>query len=242
MRAFTGLIRIMVGLVVPVGVAGLTLGLDVALAQPKVPPKTVAALVLRDHADATSPDAGVWKRAPVARVPLQPAFQAHPAIVGAPSVVALSVQAIRTPENLYVRVAWDDPTADTSVNGMGQFLDGAAIQFPLNGVPDTPPFMGDPQNRVNIWHWRADGHPETLVAAGFGTATLASSQDVRALGQRTARGWAVVIARRLLPESDEGVRLDRVRRIPIAFAVWNGSNQERDGFKAVTLEWWSLRF
>jgi dimethylsulfide dehydrogenase subunit gamma/complex iron-sulfur molybdoenzyme family reductase subunit gamma len=33
-----------------------------------------------------------------------------------------------------------------------------------------------------------------------------------------------------------------VREIPVAFAVWNGSNQERDGFKAVTLEWWRLRF
>jgi hypothetical protein len=33
-----------------------------------------------------------------------------------------------------------------------------------------------------------------------------------------------------------------VRQIPGAFAVWSGSNPERDGFKGVTLEWWILRF
>ena len=58
----------------------------------------------------------------------------------------------------------------------------------------------------------------------------------------TPRGWQVVLSRRLLPDSDDGVRLDGIRQIPIAFAVWNRSNQERDGFKAVTLQWWLLRF
>ena len=29
-------------------------------------------------------------------------------------------------------------------------------------------------------------------------------------------------------------------RYPVAFAVWEGANQERDGLKAVTLAWQSL--
>lgn len=218
--------------------AGVGARLDRAVAEPKV----VRALTLRQHVDATSPEAPVWKRAPVARVPLQPGVQVHPVIVGTPSATILNAQAIRTPENLYVRLAWEDATADVSVNGAGGFLDRAAIQFPLNRKPTTTTFMGDSTAPVNIWHWRADGKPETLVAAGFGTLTPTSVQDVRALGMRTARGWAVVIARRLAPASEDGVRFDGAREIPIAFAVWNGSNQERDGFKAVTLEWWSLRF
>jgi dimethylsulfide dehydrogenase subunit gamma/complex iron-sulfur molybdoenzyme family reductase subunit gamma len=51
-----------------------------------------------------------------------------------------------------------------------------------------------------------------------------------------------VLARRLTPASDDGVQLGGVRQVPVAFAIWNGSNQERDGFKGVTLEWWLPRF
>ena len=29
-------------------------------------------------------------------------------------------------------------------------------------------------------------------------------------------------------------------RIPVAFAVWEGANQERDGLKAVTMAWQNL--
>lgn len=29
---------------------------------------------------------------------------------------------------------------------------------------------------------------------------------------------------------------------PLAFAVWNGANDERDSFKAVTLSWQLLRW
>lgn len=47
---------------------------------------------------------------------------------------------------------------------------------------------------------------------------------------------------RLRPASDDGVQLGATRQVPAAFAIWNGANQERDGFKAVTLEWWVLRF
>jgi dimethylsulfide dehydrogenase subunit gamma/complex iron-sulfur molybdoenzyme family reductase subunit gamma len=211
-------------------------------AQSKAGSKVVKALTLRDHVDATSPDAAVWGRAPVTRVALQPAFPGHPSIVGTPSITTLRVQAIRTPENLYIRLAWEDATADVAVNGTGGFLDRVAVQFPMNHKPSTTPFMGDANARVNIWHWRADGQPETLIAAGFGTLTPASVQDARGLGVRTTKGWAVVLARRLTPASEDGVQLDGTREIPIAFAVWNGSNRERDGVKAVTLEWWWLRF
>jgi dimethylsulfide dehydrogenase subunit gamma/complex iron-sulfur molybdoenzyme family reductase subunit gamma len=64
---------------------------------------------------------------------------------------------------------------------------------------------------------------------------------LRSTAVRTESGWAVV-ARPLRVKADEGVSLQGRRRIPVAFAVWDGNNQERDGLKAVTLEWWQLRF
>ena len=106
---------------------------------------------------------------------------------------------------------------------------GRAVQFPINLKPTTTPFMGDPSARVSIWHWRADGKAENLIAAGFGSLTPASVQDVRATGVRTSRGWEVVITRPLRTASEDGVRFDGVREIPVAFAVWNGSTQERCG-------------
>ena len=224
------------------GLAMVTWDATMAPAQPKAASKILKALVLREAVDATSPEALVWKRAPAIRVPLQPAFPGHLSIVGTPSTIGLTAQAVRTPDQLYVRLAWDDATADLTVDGTGRFVDAAAVQFPLNGKPTTTPFMGDATNPVNVWYWRANGQPETLIAAGFGSLTPAPVQEVRALGVRTDRGWQVVIARRLTPASDDGVRLSGVRQIPVAFAVWNGSNEERDGFKAVTLEWWVLRF
>lgn len=40
----------------------------------------------------------------------------------------------------------------------------------------------------------------------------------------------------------DGASLVGRKQVPIAFAAWSGANQERDGFKAVTLDWWQLSF
>jgi dimethylsulfide dehydrogenase subunit gamma/complex iron-sulfur molybdoenzyme family reductase subunit gamma len=101
--------------------------------------------------------------------------------------------------------------------------------------------MGDAKSTVNIWYWRADGRVEELIAGGFGTATsLRTEGEVAGVGARTPKGWQVVLTRKLTGPK-EGVNLKRFREIPVAFAAWDGANQERDGFKAVTLEWWRLK-
>lgn len=203
---------------------------------------TVKALSLAKAVDASAPDAEVWSRAPVAKVNLQPAFAGHVSIVGAPRLTELVAQAVRTPDMLYVRLAWDDPAPDIKSGDSGRFLDGAAVQFPVNGKASTTPFMGDPNNPVNVWYWRANGRTENLVAGGFGTLDSSVAQDVSGQGMRTARGWNVVLARKLSAAPKSGVDLGKRREIPIAFAAWDGANQERDGLKAVTLQWWRLRY
>jgi len=74
------------------------------------------------------------------------------------------------------------------------------------------------------------------------TATRAPFEGLRSAAVRTESGWEVVISRPLRVKSEEGVSLGGRKNIPIAFAAWDGHNQERDGLKAVTLEWWQLRF
>lgn len=69
-------------------------------------------------------------------------------------------------------------------------------------------------------------------------------QDVKASGRYADGTWTVVFHRPLKPQGDDNVPLANSSgaNMPVAFAVWNGSNTERDGFKAVTLEWQGLKF
>lgn len=192
--------------------------------------------------DAASPQAAVWKKAPATQVTLQTAFPGHISIVGTAGTQKLTAQAVRTSGRLFVKLAWSDRTANTAAKDTDQFLDGAAVQFPLNGQAATLPFMGDATNAVNVWHWRADGRTLNLLAKGFGTSTPVPTEGLRSASARTRDGWEVVLSRPLRVKAEEGADLLGRRTMPIAFAAWDGENQERDGLKAVTTEWWLLRF
>lgn len=204
--------------------------------------RTIPVLSTASGEQAATPQAALWRRVPVVNVPLQPAFPGHPYISGTPATQAMTVQAARIGGRLYLRLAWADATANDRVDGTHRFADGAAVQFPLNGRDSTTPFMGDGEQAVNVWHWRADGRVENLLARGFGTSARIAAGGLKAAAARTADGWAVVLARPLQARPGEGASLAGRNGMPIAFAAWDGDNQERDGLKAVTLEWWQLRF
>lgn len=191
---------------------------------------------------AATPDAPLWRRASMVRVPLQTAFPAHPYISGTPLTRRITVQAARVGRRLYLRLEWIDRTVDDSTEGTHRFADAAAVQFPLDGSADTTPYMGDGEHAVNIWHWRADGRIDNLLARGFGTAERIARGALEAAAVRTADGWAIVLGRPLRAKPNQGASLVGRKQVPIAFAAWDGANQERDGFKAVTLDWWRLRF
>lgn len=204
--------------------------------------KTLQVLTAAAGADARSTDAPIWDKAPVAKVVLQTAFPGHPSIVGTALTEQLSAQAVRAGDVLYVRLRWSDKTVNTKVSDTNRFVDGVAVQFPVNGKSSTTPFMGDVNGLVNVWYWRADGQIQNLLAKGFGTATKVPTKALASTSVRRDDGWEVVLARPLTGSKDEGVILKGRKTIPIAFAAWDGDNQERDGFKAVTMEWWQLRF
>ena len=221
--------------------AAATVGLAANAVQAAPAAKTIRVLSAAD-VDAASPEAAIWKKAPATQVALQPAFPGHGSIVGTPVTEHLTAQAVRAGDRLFVKLAWSDRTANTAIKDTAQFVDGAAVQFPVNGKASTTPFMGDAKSPVNVWHWRADGHTENLVAKGFGTSTAVHFEGLKSAAVRTDSGWAVVLTRPLKVKPNEGVSLQGRASIPVAFAAWDGDNQERDGLKAVTLEWWQLKF
>ncbi len=82
---------------------------------------------------------------------------------------------------------------------------------------------------------------EDLIGGGFSTLTSKRRQG-RVQGRaRWKRGvWQVVMTRSLASKDEENeARLEPGRLQAIAFAVWNGENQERNGQKAVA-PWFQL--
>jgi len=217
-------------------VAGVFAIAGSALAAPSVV-KTGMAPAGANAADPASP---AWNKARTTAIALVTAPAVHASIGGDASTKSVSVQALSDGKQIHFRLSWADATADSTRADVGQFLDGVALQFPVNRSAKTVVLMGNQGGRVNIWYWRADGHVQNLFADGFGTLTPAPVQDVTGKGIHSDGRWSVVLSRALKTASADGVQLKGVTRIPVAPAVWNGGNAERDGFKATTMEWQSV--
>lgn len=203
-------------------------------------PSMIRAAKAPAGANAADPGSPAWAKVRATSIALVTAPAVHASIAGNASAASVSVQGLSDGKRIYLRLSWADPTPEAAGPDVGRFLDGVAVQFPLNKSDKTVVLMGTPGGRVNIWYWRADGRVQNLFADGFGTLTLAPVQDVSGKGVHANGRWTVVLSRALSTSAQDGVQLRGVARIPVAPAVWNGSNAERDGFKATTMEWQSL--
>ncbi len=81
---------------------------------------------------------------------------------------------------------------------------------------------------------------EDLNAEGFATLTTQAHQDVQGKGNWSNDRWSVVF-KRSLTTSDVNDTQFKGNKTPIAIAVWNGQNKERNGQKAIT-QWHELRY
>ena len=81
---------------------------------------------------------------------------------------------------------------------------------------------------------------EDLIAVGFSTLSLQDSQDVMGKGVRGAGQWMVVFLRDLKTKDKVDAVLKKGKTVPIGFAVWDGSNEERDGLKSIST-WHKLK-
>lgn len=75
---------------------------------------------------------------------------------------------------------------------------------------------------------------ENLVAGGFGTLTTASTQDVQGKAVWKDGHWRVVFTRALSDGKSEYTQFEPGTTTAIAFAVWDGAKEERDGMKSVS--------
>jgi hypothetical protein len=82
---------------------------------------------------------------------------------------------------------------------------------------------------------------ENLIAGGFGSLTSLPPADqiVQGYGEYTDGRWRVIFARDLKAAQPEDAQFATGQIYPLAFAAWDGANEERNGQKS-TSQWVSL--
>lgn len=191
------------------------------------------------------PDDIIWERLPEYRVAMNPAPAVHESVDLRVNYDAetsyLNMTLARTSDRFYVRLRWVDESRDTATS-FDRFRDGVAVQFSL-GDSDTSYIMGDgPDSAVNIWYWRSDNNTvQNLAAGGPGSTTTLDQQSVSGdsmymMNDGDPNEWVVVMSRPIdaAAEHDASFSGDMV---PMAFAVWQGAEQQRDGLKSVSDGW-----
>lgn len=199
------------------------------------------------------PDAPRWAAVPAEKIPLsgtplatQPSGYVRtrfdPQQVG--KVKEVDVRTAHDDRRIYVRLAWADEHHNVAVTENNEFPDGCGVLLPLG--PGDPPLqeMGSEAAPVNAWFWRADAGDQGrhLIAAGLGTTRPSAQQPVAARAAYHDGTWAVVLARDLTVAGapGEAAPLAPGTTTKIAFAVWEGGNQERAGIKGYSREWQEL--
>jgi mono/diheme cytochrome c family protein len=215
----------------------------------------------------------IWETMDPSRVTLNPLWPEKDLIY------AVAVRAVHDSKRLSILCTWKDPVADGAPVRVQDFQDAIALQFSMNG---NTPFlgMGDANNPVNIWQWKAgwqqeaDGHrpdmadlypamhadtyfatsyrtaldagnavarPHTSAvedanANGFGTlkSQPPAGQNVKGKGVWRDGSWSVVFIRELKSKESDDVKFVIGKQTPVAFAVWDGQNRDRNGRKVVS--------
>lgn len=222
-----------------------------------------------------------WESLDPVRVPLNPLWPEPN------QVYAVAVSAVTDGKKLAVLLQWRDDLPKTSAIRVQDFQDAAALEFSLTGKYGFLG-MGDAQNPVNLWNWKAGWQAEVEAGAApemravyqsmhvdawtftnFSTAVAAGNvisqphrspiEDANAAGfgsfksqpinQQNVEGkgvwhdgfWNVIFIRELKSKDRDDVKFAAGKPTPVAFAIWNGEQGDRNGRKMVS-NWYQLLF
>lgn len=194
-------------------------------------------------------------------------------------IYAVAVRAVHDGKRVAILCTWKDPVPDGAPVRVQDFQDAVALQFSLSG---STPFlgMGDANNPVNIWQWKAswqqeaEGHRQDMTeqypsmhvdtyfrtsyrtaadagnevavphtspvedanARGFGAlkSQPPSGQNVAGRGIWRDGSWSVVFLRNLKSKETDDVKFVIGKPVPVAFAIWDGQNRDRNGRKVIS--------
>jgi hypothetical protein len=155
-------------------------------------------------------------------------------------IKTVDVRVARAGGKLLVQLTWHDPTHDAvtlaevpntppetrfrkvQTEADDRFFDAAAVMFPAKTLAGaiTPSLqMGDAEHPVEIYYWNAALGAMRMQAQGRGT-TRRTGENFPAHATYQNGQWDVTLE---LPDLPSGTTL--------AFAIWNGSQKDRDGRK-----------
>ena len=102
--------------------------------------------------------------------------------------------------------------------------------------------MGDADNPVNMWFWRADKEqPFDVIAHGFGTSERRSGEllGLSVTSEYREGRWHVVFQRNMRSNiiGHQQVSFKPKDISGVAFAIWDGSNKERSAQKSFSGNW-----
>lgn len=205
--------------------------------------QTLTATQASARAEVLLKSAAPWNQVPAHKIALNrtpPLYDTdEPA---SPEIATVDIRAVRANGRLLVQMSWRDATQDTAtlpqlpdtapetrfhkvqteVND--RFFDAAAVMFPAKPAAVAPSLqMGDADAPVQIYYWNAARGAMLMEAAGRGTTKRTGASFAAHSAYEKGR-WTVVFE---LPELVAGT--------PLAFAVWNGSQKDRDGRKYFSL-------
>lgn len=185
-----------------------------------------------------SPTSESWLNVPSYTISLSPLWQKHA------EKRKINVYAMHNGKELAILLEWEGKKT--------VFPSACAVQFPTTSFIPTI-VMGQKGYPVRIWYWKELDKIEEIIAEGIGTITtipdskknidgngkwnkIPSNQETNSLNQGK---WKVVFVRKLITNNDTDVQFVPGETTLIAFAIWKGEKQERDGQKSIST-WYKL--
>ena len=219
------------------------------------PGNTVVTAARIDGALPDRPDDPAWERGRPSTFFLVPQIIAKERLF-TPTNDTVTVRALYNEREIGIHLEWDDrtksipgdPAAEKIAEGtMGE--DAVAIQFPVEmpaGMEKPYFLMGDAAKPVTLWRW-SGGTTEKQESVTLFNARGIDEKEDRDIAKAglTAKGdykdgtWRVAMKRPLrTAETDMDLQFEEGRFIPIAFAIWDGSNAEQGTKHTLTTWYW----
>lgn len=187
------------------------------------------------------PLAAEWTKLPAQRIALNRTPRLYDTeSPSEPEISFLDVRLVRIESKLLIQMTWHDPTKDVAdiakpsnvpmegrakreqTEATDRFFDSAAVMHPLR-TPEAGAWpslqMGDAGDPVSIYFWNAARGSARMQAEGRGT-TRRTGETFPAQAVYRDVSWHVTMELDGVPPG-----------MPVAFAVWNGNQQDRDGRK-----------
>lgn len=147
---------------------------------------------------------------------------------------SLKVATVHDGHTIAVRIRWTGVSA-----AGGDFPDAVAVALPVRGKPILA-MMGAEDAPIHILRWQANKEGvRSIIATGIGQSAVGPTLKTGAEAKAEGDSWSVVITR-ALGQGKNVAPLAAGKKTGIGFALWRGSNDERAGIKAFSIDWAEL--